>query len=114
MIPSFPDRASREKGQGDSPIPSSRHRRRRGDRRNCGGRSVFRVRTSLPVLITPALAVGDVVDGNFFDVRFVFAAGLMYFKGSLCHAAAGGMWEAFPTALAIPFDAILPLGRLCR
>lgn len=79
--------------------------------------------TSLPELVTTVsavrrgaltLAVSDVVGGNFFDVLFVFAADIFYFKGSIYHAAGVGARELFLTALTILLNIILLLGLLYR
>lgn len=81
------------------------------------------VATSLPELVTTVaavrrgaltLAVSDIVGGNFFDVLFVFAADLIYVKGSLYHADGVGRREAFLTALAITLNTVLLLGLLYR
>ena len=79
--------------------------------------------TSLPELVTTVsavrrgaltLAVSDVVGGNFFDVLFVFAADIFYFKGSIYHAEGVGTRELFLTALTILLNIILLLGLLYR
>jgi cation:H+ antiporter len=81
------------------------------------------VATSLPELVTTiaavrrgalTLAVSDIVGGNFFDVLFLFAADLLFFSGSLYHAAGVGYREVFLTALALFLNAILLLGLLFR
>jgi cation:H+ antiporter len=60
------------------------------------------------------LAVSDIVGGNFFDVLFVFAADLVYLKGSLYHAPGVGDREVFLTALAITLNIILLTGLMYR
>jgi cation:H+ antiporter len=81
------------------------------------------IATSLPELVTTVaavrrgaltLAVSDIVGGNFFDVLFVFAADLVYFHGSIFHAAGVGSREIFLTALAVLLNAVLLLGLLTR
>lgn len=81
------------------------------------------VATSLPELVTAVaavrrgaltLAVSDIVGGNFFDVLFVFAADLVYLRGSLYHAPGVGDREDFLTGLAILLNATLLLGLLYR
>jgi cation:H+ antiporter len=81
------------------------------------------VATSLPELVTTiaavrrgalTLAVSDIVGGNFFDVLFLFAADLLFFAGSIYHAAGVGYREIFLTALALFLNAILLLGLLFR
>jgi len=81
------------------------------------------VAASLPELATTVaavrrgaltLAVSDIVGGNFFDVLFVFAADLVYLRGSLYHAAGVGKREMFLTGLAISLNTILLLGLLYR
>lgn len=81
------------------------------------------VATSLPELVTTiaavrrgalTLAVSDIVGGNFFDVLFVAAADLVYFRGSLYHAEGVGESEAFLTVLAILLTLIFLLGLLYR
>ncbi len=79
--------------------------------------------TSLPELVTTVaavrrgaltLAVSDIVGGNFFDVLFVFAADLVYLKGSLYHAEGVGEREEFLTGLTILLNIMLLLGLLFR
>jgi len=79
--------------------------------------------TSLPELVTTVsavrrgaltLAVSDVVGGNFFDVLFVFAADIFYFRGSIYHAEGVGAREYFLTALTMLLNIILLLGLLYR
>lgn len=81
------------------------------------------VATSLPELVTTiaavrrgslTLAVSDIVGGNFFDVLFVAAADLVYFEGSLYHAAGIGNMEEFLTVLAILLNLVFLLGLLFR
>ena len=81
------------------------------------------VATSLPELVTTiaavrrgvlTLAVSDIVGGNFFDVLFVFAADLVYLRGSLYHATGVGNREAFLVGLAILLNVTLLLGLLYR
>jgi len=81
------------------------------------------VATSLPELVTTiaavrrralTLAVSDIVGGNFFDVLFVFAADLIYLRGSIYHAPGVGDREGFLTGLAIALNATLLLGLLYR
>lgn len=81
------------------------------------------IATSLPELVTTVaavrrgaltLAVSDIVGGNFFDVLFVFAADLIYLRGSLYHARGVGDREDFLTALAILLNITLLLGLLYR
>jgi cation:H+ antiporter len=81
------------------------------------------VATSLPELVTTmaavrrgalTLAVSDIVGGNFFDVLFVFAADLVYFRGSLYHGGKVGAGETFLTALAALLNLVLLLGLLFR
>jgi cation:H+ antiporter len=78
---------------------------------------------SLPELVTTVaavrrgaltLAVSDIVGGNFFDVLFVFAADLVYLRGSLYHARGVGEREEFLTTLALLLNIVLLLGLLCR
>lgn len=81
------------------------------------------VSTSLPEFATTVaavrrgaltLAVGDIVGGNFFDVLFVFAADLVYLRGSLFHAPGVGGQIQFLTALALGLNVLLLLGLLYR
>ena len=81
------------------------------------------VATSLPERVTTVaavrrgaltLAVSDIVGGNFFDVLFVFAADIVYLRGSLYHAIGVGTREAFLTVLAIMLNVVLLLGLLYR
>lgn len=81
------------------------------------------VATSLPELVTTVaavrrgaltLAVSDVIGGNFFDVLFVFAADLVYVKGSLYHAQGVGRREIFLTGWAISLNVVFLLGLLYR
>lgn len=81
------------------------------------------VATSLPELVTTVaavrrgaltLAVSDIVGGNFFDVLFVFAADLVYLRGSLYHAPGVGRREGFLTAMALLLNVTLLLGLLYR
>lgn len=81
------------------------------------------IATSLPELVTTVaavrrgaltLAVSDIVGGNFFDVLFVFAADLVYFRGSLYHAPGVGLREMFLTGLAMALNVVLLLGLLYR
>jgi cation:H+ antiporter len=79
--------------------------------------------TSLPELVTTVaavrrgaltLAISDIIGGNFFDVLFVFAADLVFFQGSIYHAAGVGHRETFLIGLAIVLNAIFLLGLLYR
>ena len=79
--------------------------------------------TSLPELVTTiaavrrgalTLAVSDIVGGNFFDILFVFAADLVYFRGSIYHAPGVGNGERFLVALTILLNIVLLLGLLYR
>jgi cation:H+ antiporter len=81
------------------------------------------IATSLPELVTTiaavrigalSLAVADIIGGNFFDVLFVFAADLVYVRGSLYHAPGVSMREPFLTGLAILLNITLLLGLLYR
>lgn len=81
------------------------------------------VATSLPELATTlgavragalTLAVSDIVGGNFFDVLFVFAADLVFLKGSIYHAAGVGDSTEFLAALAIVLNTTLLVGLLFR
>lgn len=81
------------------------------------------VATSLPELVTTiaavrrgalTLAVSDIVGGNFFDVLFVFAADIVYLKGSLYNAPGVGTREMFLTGLAILLNVVFLLGLLYR
>ena len=79
------------------------------------------ITTSLPELVVAiaavrrgalALAVGDILGGNAFDVLFLFAADLAYRGGSIY--AAISTTEVFWVALAILLAAILLVGLLRR
>lgn len=79
--------------------------------------------TSLPELVTCiaavrrgalTLAVSDIVGGNFFDVLFVAAADLAYFRGSLFHAEDVGMREVFLTSFTILLNVVLLAGLIFR
>jgi cation:H+ antiporter len=81
------------------------------------------VATSLPELVTTVaavrrgaltLAVSDIVGGNFFDTLFVFAADLLYLRGSLYHAEGVGSHEVFLTTLTLLLNITLLLGLLYR
>lgn len=79
------------------------------------------IATSLPELVTAltairrgalALAVGDIMGGNAFDVLFVGGSDLFYTEGSIYHAV--GERQVFLVALSIVMVALLLLGLLRR
>lgn len=79
------------------------------------------ISTSLPELVTTVaavrrgaltLAVSDIVGGNAFDVLFVCLADLVYFPGSIYHAA--GDSELFLIGVAILLNVLLLLGLIQR
>lgn len=79
------------------------------------------VATSLPELVTAvaavrrgalALAVGDIVGGNAFDVLFLTCADIAYREGSIYHAIAAD--QVFVITLSQLLTGILLLGMLRR
>jgi cation:H+ antiporter len=79
------------------------------------------VTTSLPELVIAlaavrrgalALAIGDILGGNAFDVLFLFASDLAYRQGSIY--AVFGRQELFWTALSILMVGMVVLGLIRR
>lgn len=79
--------------------------------------------TSLPELVTTvaairrgalALAIGDIVGGNFFDVLFVSAADLFYPAGSIFHATDVGRSQMFLVGWNLLLNVVVLIGLLLR